>query len=100
MTRLHKFVAVAIAAGMMTGAPCLAPAASAQSVSTASGGSAVPFILWAATGAVIGAVAWPMLVGGAAVTAVPAGIMSIGTFMNTGAAAGAVVGGGGYLMTR
>jgi len=100
MTRLGKFAVVAFAGGMMIGASCLASAASAQTTNTASSGSAVPFILWAATGAVIGAVAWPMIVGGAAATAAPAGIMGIGAFMNTGAAAGAVVGGGGYLLTR
>jgi len=101
MTRPHALAAIIIASAVMIGAPTLAPSALAQTRSTAPTVSTmVPVILWAATGAVIGAVAWPMVVGGVAAPAASAGIMSLGAFLNTGAAVGAVVGGAGYLLTR
>jgi len=83
----------------LTGASGLASPAAAQTPSSTLA-TAVPVILWAATGAVIGAVAWPMIVGGGAAAAATPGIMSAGSLLNTGAAVGTVLGGAGYLMTR
>ncbi len=60
----------------------------------------MPIVLWAVTGAVIGAVVWPMVVGGGAAAAAAPGVMSAGAFLNPGAAVGTVVGGAGYMMTR
>jgi len=98
--RSRTFAAAIIASAVMIGAPALAPAASAQPSNSTSASTVVPLVLWAATGAVIGAVAWPVVMGGAAATAAPAGVMSLGAFLNTGAAAGAVLGGMGYVLTR
>jgi prolipoprotein diacylglyceryltransferase len=92
--------AVAIVASMaLTMSPVLAPPAAAQTPSMSSASTVVPLVLWAATGAVIGAVVWPVIVGGAA-AAGPAGIVSVSSFFNTGAAAGTFLGGAGYLLTR
>jgi hypothetical protein len=97
----RTLAAAGIAAAVMVGAPPLAPSASAQTSGTASYVSYVlPTVLWAATGAMIGAVAWPVIVSGAAASAAPAGIATLGALANTGAAAGALVGGVGYLLTR
>lgn len=100
MTRSHKFVAAIALGAMMTAAPVLAPTAAAQPVNSTSPSVLLPTVLWGVTGAVIGAVAWPMIAGGAAASAAPAGLMSVGSFMNTGAAAGAVLGAAGYVLTR
>ena len=91
-----RMLAVAMVATALT---ATAPRAEAQTASS-SLATAVPVVLWAATGAVIGAVAWPMIVGGGAAAAMAPGVMSAGSFLNTGAAIGTVVGGAGYLMTR
>jgi hypothetical protein len=98
-------LAVTIAASVaFTAAPILTPTASAQSAQSTqsalpsvSVSTVLPVVLWAATGAVIGAVAWPVLVGNAAA---PAGVMTLGAFVNTGAVAGTFLGGAGYLLTR
>ena len=91
-----RMLAVALVA---TALAATAPQAEAQTVSSTLG-TAVPVVLWAATGAVIGAVAWPMMVGGGAAAAMAPGVMSASAFLNTGAAIGTVIGGAGYLMTR
>ena len=91
-----RMLAVAVVASMVA---ATAPQAEAQTVGSTLA-TAVPVVLWAATGAVIGAVAWPMMVGGGAAAAMAPGVMSASAFMNTGAAIGTVVGGAGYLMTR
>ena len=91
-----RMFAVALVATALT---ATAPRAEAQTTSSTFA-TAVPVVLWAATGAVIGAVVWPMMVGGSAAAAMAPGVMSAGSFMNTGAAIGTVVGGAGYLMTR
>jgi hypothetical protein len=94
-----RILAVALGASVaLTVAPVLAPPAAAETPSM-SASTVVPLVLWAATGAVIGAVVWPVIVGGAA-AAGPAGIVSIGSFLNTGAVAGTFLGGAGYLLTR
>lgn len=101
MTRSHTLATTIIASALMVSASVVAPSASAQPRNTSStAGTLLPVILWAATGAVIGAVAWPMIVGGAAAPAASAGIMNLGAFLNTGAVTGAIVGGGGYLLSR
>jgi hypothetical protein len=106
MITSRKLAALVIAASVMTGAPAFAPAASAQSsnapplVSMPTVSTAVPVILWAATGAVIGAVIWPAVAVGGAAAAAPGGVMSVGAFLNAGAAAGAFLGGAGYILTR
>ena len=100
MTKRRSLPLIIVASAVMLTAPALMHHASAQTSTTASGGSVVPVVLWAATGAVIGAVAWPMIAGGAVASVAPAGIMSVGSLLNTGAAAGAFVGGAGYLLTR
>jgi hypothetical protein len=82
----------------LIGAPSLSSPAAAQTSPTI--GKAVPVVLWAVTGAVLGAVAWPMIVGGSAAAAAAPGVMSAGSLLNTGAAVGTVLGGAGYLMTR
>jgi hypothetical protein len=96
----RKLAAIAIASAMMVSAPALMPSAAAQSVSPPSASTVVPVVLWAVTGAVIGSVAWPLLAGGTAASAAPAGVMSVDAFLNAGALAGAFVGGVGYLLTR
>jgi hypothetical protein len=62
-------------------------------------GTVLPVVLWAATGAVIGAVVWPVAVGGAAAAATP-GVMTVGSLLNMGALAGTFLGGAGYILTR
>jgi hypothetical protein len=99
MMRSRTLAAAAIASAVLIGAPVLATPAQAQQASYTSASTVVPVVLWAATGAVIGAVAWPLVVGGAAAGAAP-GVMSLAAFLNTGAAAGAVLGSAGYIMTR
>ena len=94
-----RVLAVALVASVAMAAPGLAPRAEAQTVSSTLG-TAVPVVLWAATGAVLGAVAWPMIAGGGAAAAMAPGVMSASAFLNTGAAIGTVIGGAGYLMTR
>jgi hypothetical protein len=96
--RSRAFAAVLIASAALIGTPSLSSPAAAQTSPTI--GKAVPVVLWAVTGAVIGAVAWPMIVGGSAAAAAAPGVMSAGSLLNTGAAVGAVVGGAGYLLTR
>jgi hypothetical protein len=96
--RSRAFAAVLIASAALIGTPSLASPAAAQTSPTI--GTAVPVVLWAVTGAVIGAVAWPMIVGGSAAAAAAPGVMSAGSLLNTGAAVGAMVGGAGYLLTR
>ncbi len=80
----------------VAGSPVLSQPAQAQSVSSAVA-TVTPIALWAITGAVLGAVAWPVITGG---TAAAAPITSAGAFLNTGAAVGTVIGGIGYMMTR
>jgi hypothetical protein len=98
--RTRTIAASLLISAALTGAPVLAPAARAEPVSMTSASTIVPVVLWAATGAVIGAVAWPMIAGGAAAAAAPAGVMSVGSLLNMGAFAGAFLGGTGYLLTR
>ncbi len=92
------FATWAAVAAALVGTPMLSTPAAAQTSPTV--GTAVPVVLWAVTGAVIGAVAWPMIVGGGAAAAMTPGVMSAGAFLNPGAAVGTVIGGTGYLMTR
>jgi len=96
--RSRAFAAVLVASVAMVGAPGLSSPAAAQTSPTI--GAAVPVVLWAVTGAVLGAVAWPMIVGGGAAAAVGPGVMSAGAFLNPGAAVGTVLGGAGYMLTR
>lgn len=96
--RPRAFAAVLVASVALIGAPNLSSPAAAQTGSTVA--VALPVVLWAVTGAVIGAVAWPMVVGGSAAAAMAPGVMSAGAFLNPGAAVGTVVGGAGYMMTR
>ncbi|MGC1408041.1 MAG: hypothetical protein WA864_03730 [Acetobacteraceae bacterium] len=91
------FAACAVVAAALCATPMLPTPAAAQTSPTI--GTAVPVVLWAVTGAVIGAVAWPMIVGGGAAAMTP-GVMSAGAFLNPGAAVGTVIGGAGYLITR
>ncbi len=92
------FAAWAVIAVALVGTQTLSTSAAAQTSPTI--GTAVPVALWAVTGAVIGAVVWPMIVGGGAAAAMTPGVMSAGAFLNPGAAVGVVIGGAGYLMTR
>ena len=92
------FAACAVIAATLVGTPTLSAPAAAQTSPTI--GTAVPVVLWAITGAVIGAVAWPTIVGGGAAAAMTPGVMSAGAFLNPGAAVGTVIGGAGYLMTH
>ncbi len=94
----RAFAAVLVASVALIGAPSLSSPAAAQTSPTI--GSAVPVVLWAVTGAVIGAVAWPMIVGGGAAAAATPGVMSASAFLNPGAAVGTVLGGAGYMLTR
>jgi mannose/fructose/N-acetylgalactosamine-specific phosphotransferase system component IIC len=94
---LRGLAAAAALSAALVGAPALSAPAAAQTSQTVA--KALPVVLWAVTGAVIGAVAWPMIVGGGAAAAAP-GVMSAGAFLNPGAAMGTVIGGAGYLMTR
>jgi hypothetical protein len=96
--RSCAFAAVLIASVALIGTPSLSAPAAAQASRTIS--TVVPVALWAVTGAVIGAVAWPMIVGGGAAAAAAPGVISAGSLLNTGAAIGTVVGGAGYLLTR
>lgn len=96
--KMRGLVATALVSATLVGAPALSSPAAAQASRTVA--SAVPVVLWAVTGAVIGAVAWPMIVGGGAAAAATPGVMSASAFLNPGAAVGTVVGGAGYLMTR
>jgi hypothetical protein len=90
-----------LVAAALIGTPMLAPAAMAQPVSMTSASTVVPVVLWAATGAVIGAVAWPLVAGGAAAAAAgPVGVMTVGSLLNMGALSGAFLGSAGYLLTR
>ena len=97
--KLRPLAAVAVASALMVGAPGLAPPASAQTAPSMSVGTVLPVVLWAATGAVIGAVVWPVAVGGAAAAATP-GVMTVGSLLNMGALAGTFLGGAGYILTR
>src|SRR5271157_3033281 len=94
----RSLAAALVVSVALLGAPGFTSPAAAQTASSTLA-TALPVVLWAATGAVIGAVAWPMIVGGGAAAAAP-GVMSASSFLNTGAAVGAVLGGAGYLMTR
>ena len=95
--KLRGIVAACVVSAALIGAPALSTPAAAQTSPMI--GTALPVVLWAVTGAVLGAVAWPMIAGGAAAGAAP-GVMSAGAFLNPGAAVGTVLGGAGYLMTR
>jgi hypothetical protein len=90
-------ITLVAAVALTMGAANISPA-SAQTASTV--GTVLPVVLWAATGTVIGAVAWPMIVGGGAAAAAAPGVMTAGSLLNTGAAVGTVLGGVGYLLTR
>ena len=92
-----RIASALVASALLVAAPNMATPAAAQSSPVI--GKALPVVLWAVTGAVIGAVVWPMVVGGTAAAAAP-GVMSAGALLNTGAAIGTVVGGAGYLATR
>jgi hypothetical protein len=92
-----RIASALVASALLVAAPNMARPAAAQTAPVI--GKAVPVILWAVTGAVIGAVVWPMVIGGAAVAAAP-GVTSAGALLNTGAAIGTVLGGAGYLATR
>lgn len=93
-----RTLAIALAASVALAAtPVMAPPAHAQNTMSNAVATGLPIALWAITGAVLGAVAWPIITGG---TAAAAPINSVGAFMNTGAAVGTVVGGVGYYMTR
>jgi hypothetical protein len=96
--RLRALAVVLATTATLTAAPTLCSPAAAQTSPAI--GTAVPIVLWAVTGAVLGAVAWPMIVGGGAVAAAGPGITSAGALLNTGAAVGTVLGGAGYLLTR
>jgi len=86
-----------LSAALVGGSGANAPAAAQTGPTIA---SVLPVVLWAATGTVIGAVVWPMIVGGGAAAAAAPGVMTAGSLLNTGAAVGTVVGGVGYLLTR
>lgn len=82
--------ATALAAALVVGATALPQPAAASSFAR----TAVPVVLWAATGAAVGAVVWPMLFPttvGAAATAGPSTI-SWASFQTTRAAVGAAIG--------
>jgi hypothetical protein len=98
--RTRTIAASLLISAALTAAPVLAPTAAAQSISMPSASTVVPVVLWAATGAVIGAVAWPMIAGGAAAAAAPGGLVTVGSLLNMGALAGAFLGGTGYILTR
>ena len=93
MTRRLAVAAVSLA--LIAGPVGVRPA-QAQDLSSAIA-TGLPIALWAITGAVLGAVAWPVIIGG---TAAAAPITSVGAFMNTGALVGTVVGGLGYMISR
>jgi mannose/fructose/N-acetylgalactosamine-specific phosphotransferase system component IIC len=95
---IRRLTASFMLAAALVAAPAAVTPAAAQTSPVI--GTAVPVVLWAVTGAVLGAVAWPMIVGGGAAAAAAPGVMSAGAFLNPGAAAGTVLGGVGYLMTR
>ena len=95
--RLRSAAIAAVVSVGLIGSPALTMPVAAQTSPVI--GTALPVVLWAVTGAVLGAVAWPMVAGGAVAGAAP-GVMSAGAFLNPGAAVGTVVGGVGYLMTR
>lgn len=89
---------VALVSTALVGTPAVSTPASAQTAQALA--TTLPVVLWAVTGAVIGAVAWPMVAGGTAAAAAAPGVISAASFLNPGAAVGTVVGGAGYLMTR
>ena len=94
-----RAIAITLVASVaLTAGSGVASPASAQTASTVA--TVLPVVLWAATGTVIGAVAWPLIVGGGAAAAATPGVMTAGSLLNTGAAVGTVVGGVGYLLTR
>ncbi len=92
--RLHSLgAAVAVAAVLSVATP-----ARAQMISMPPAKTAVPVVLWGVTGAVIGAVAWPMMFpASVGATAAPGAGMAIawtwGSFLTTRAAVGTVLGG-------
>lgn len=93
-----RTIAIAFAASIaMTSAPVMVQPAYAQNTMSNAVATGLPIALWAITGAVLGAVAWPVITGG---TAAAAPINNVGAFMNAGAAVGTVVGGVGYYLTR
>ena len=94
----RNFVVAMATAVTLTCAPMVAsPAAAQQTPVSDAVASALPIALWAITGTVLGAVAYPMISSG---TLMMAPINSVGALMNPGAAIGTVVGGVGYWMTR
>jgi hypothetical protein len=82
--------AVLIATAALSAAPAPAMAQAPQIVPPAVA-TGLPIALWAITGGVLGAVAWPIMT-----TGIAAPIASVGALMNPGAAVGTVVGGVGY----
>ena len=99
---MDRLRAVALAAALAVGVTAIPTPAPAQ---VAQPSRAVPTVLWAATGAVLGAVAWPLVFpatvpgGVAGVPAAAATVWSWNSFVTTRAAVGAVVGGlFGYTM--
>ncbi len=96
--RLRTVATAVMLSVTLVGAPDLAGSAQAQTSPTI--GTVVPVVLWAVTGAVLGAVAWPMIAGGGAAAAAGPGITSAGALLNPGAAVGTVIGGVGYVFTR
>lgn len=91
-----RALAIALAASVAT-ATLPVHSSPAQADMGENVGYYLPIFLWAATGTVLGAVLWPVIVGGGA-AATP--LTSIGTLINPGAAIGTVIGGVGYMMTR
>jgi hypothetical protein len=68
-----QIMAAVIGATMLTAAPVLTQSANAQPAPMgSSGGYIVPVVVGAAAGAVVGAFVWPMIVPGAAATAMAA----------------------------
>jgi hypothetical protein len=98
--KLTSVLAAATLSAALVLTPAVAKPAAAQQLFPDSVATAVPFVLWAITGAIIGAVAWPVVAGGAAAGAAPAGLVTVDALLNTGTLAGAVLGGAGFMMTR
>jgi len=96
--RSRTLAAVLVVSTVFVGAPGVTSPAAAQTGAAVA--TALPVVLWAVTGAVLGAVAWPMIVGGSAAAAAAPGVVSASSFLNTGAAVGTLLGGTGYMMTR
>ena len=86
--RLHSLAEVALVSAALVGMPALSTRADAQI-----NAQITPIILWTAAGAVIGAVAWPVIVGGGTAAAT-------GGFVNLGLPVGAVVGAAAYQLMR